>query len=152
MLSDARTAEVDAVIDFRRWLTRLIRATEVFPNNLGTVVLAPAPAPAPAEPDVFRVIHRFSDEASPRAWEDSPELRELTAEADAFLTLQRQAATGMETWLAVNPTQQSALPKKWKMALSTFVAAYVLTAIIIPRETVWLEPRRPGRSADARRR
>jgi uncharacterized protein len=129
-----RTVKAGREEDYRRWLTRLIRATEAFPNNLGTVVLAPPPN----EPDVFRVIHRFSDEASLRVWEDSPERRQLTAEADAFSTLQRQAATGMEAWFAVSPTQQSAAPKQWKMALMTFAAAYVLTAIIIPRETVWL--------------
>ena len=79
-------------------------------------------APAPNEPLVFRVSHRFSDEASPRAWEDSGERRELTAETDAFSTLQQQA-TGMETWFAVSPAQQAAAPKKRKMALTTFFAA-----------------------------
>lgn len=124
--------------DYRRWLGRLITAAEAFPGNLGTVALAPAAG----EPNLFRVIYRFSDEACLRAWEDSDILRRLAAEADAFSTsqrqVQRQVATGLETWFTVSGAQGLPPPKKWKMTTVTFVAAYVLTAIIIPREMAWV--------------
>ena len=34
------------------------------------------------------------------------------------------------------PSQPS--PRQWKMVVVTFVIAYALTAIVIPRETAWL--------------
>ncbi|MBV9454854.1 MAG: antibiotic biosynthesis monooxygenase [Rubrobacter sp.] len=119
--------------DFKRWLARLISAAEAFPNNLGTVVLTPPPGE-----NVFRLVHRFTDEASLRAWEDSDIRRQLSAEADAFSTSQRQAATGMETWFSISDAPGAPPPKKWKMALVTFVVVYALTAIIIPLEMAWL--------------
>lgn len=120
--------------EYKRWLTRLINAAEAFPNNLGTVVLAPPPG----QSNVFRHIQHFSDEESLRTWEDSDIRRQLSVEADAFSTLQRQEATGMETWFSVSDETGAPPPKKWKMALVTFVAAYTLTAIIIPREIAWV--------------
>ena len=129
-----RTVDPGREDDYKRWLARLLSAAESFPNNLGTVVLAPAPG----EPNVFRLVHRFTDESSLQAWEDSVIRRELSVEADAFSTSQRQAATGMEPWFSINRTPALPPPRKWKMALVTFVVVYALTAIIIPLEMAWV--------------
>ncbi|HEX4745562.1 MAG TPA: antibiotic biosynthesis monooxygenase [Gaiellaceae bacterium] len=120
--------------DYKRWLARLIAASQDAPNSLGTVVLAPQPG----ESHTFRYIQRFADAASLRAWEDSDLRRRLSAEADRFSTSQRQVATGLETWFSVPEAPALPPPPKWKMAIVTFVAAYALTAIIIPREMAWL--------------
>jgi hypothetical protein len=42
----------------------------------------------------------------------------------------------MEAWFTVS--EAPAPPKKWKMAVVTFVVVYVITGIIIPREQEWL--------------
>ena len=120
--------------DYERWLARLIAAAARFPNNLGVVVLAPKPG----DPDVFRLVHRFADEASLRAWEESDTRRHLSSEADAFSTAHRQEATGMETWFTVGEAPAPSPPKKWKMAVVTFTVVYVITWIIIPRQQAWL--------------
>jgi hypothetical protein len=40
-----RTVKPGHQDEYRRWLTRLLSAAEAFPNNLGTVVFAPARPP-----------------------------------------------------------------------------------------------------------
>lgn len=121
-------------IDYERWLVRMIAAAARFPNNLGVVVLTPKPG----DPDVFGLVHRFADEASLRAWEESDARRQLSSEADAFSTARRQEATGMETWFAISAASAPSPPRKWKMAVVTFAVVYVITWIIIPREQAWL--------------
>ena len=67
-------------------MARLIKAAEGASNNLGTVVLAPTPS----EPNVYRLVHRFADEGSQRAWEDSDVRRGLSAEAYELSIWRRQ--------------------------------------------------------------
>ncbi|MCX4905893.1 antibiotic biosynthesis monooxygenase [Streptomyces sp. NBC_00878] len=129
-----RTVHPGREDDYKHWLVRLINAAEKFPNNLGTAVLAPTPGKS----NVFRLVHRFTDQESLRAWEDSDIRHALSAEADAFSTSQRQAATGMETWFSISEAPALPPPKKWKMALVTIGAVYGLTAVIIPLEMAWV--------------
>ena len=125
-----RSVNPGRVEDFRHWLLRLIAASESFPNNSGTVVLSPPPGQA----NVFRIVQRFTDDASLQAWEDSTIRRQLSAEADTFSTAQRQVATGLEAWFQISDAPDAAPPKKWKMASITFVVVYSLTCVIIPLE------------------
>ncbi len=129
-----RVVKVGREHEFRNWLLRLIAESESFPNNGGTVVLSPAPG----ESNVFRIVQRFSDSESMRAWEDSDVRRRLSAEANAFSTSQRQMVTGMEAWFQLSDAAGAPPPKKWKMALMTFGVVYVITAVLIPREQAWL--------------
>ena len=120
--------------DYRAWMGRLIAAAEVVPHRLGTVVLAPKPN----ESNTFRLIHRFADSASLRAWEDSDVRLQLSVEADQFSTSQRQTATGQEAWFSIPEAPAQPALVKWRMVPVTFVITYALTAVIIPRETAWL--------------
>jgi antibiotic biosynthesis monooxygenase (ABM) superfamily enzyme len=116
--------------DYRQWLIRMITAAEAAPNNLGVVVLSPEASAS----NVFSFVHRFADEAALEAWENSDTLRSLLTEAEAFSTLHRQVATGMEAWFTLAGPSAPTVPPRWKMAVLTFVIVYVLTAIIIPIE------------------
>jgi len=120
--------------EYRAWTGRLIAAAEIAPHSLGTVVLAPRADAA----STYQLLVRFTDEASLRAWEGSDVRRELSAEADRFSTSQRQVATGVDSWFSVPEAPAKPSPLKWKMLIVTFCMTYVLTAIIIPRETAWL--------------
>ena len=116
--------------DFRKWLMRFTTASESFPNNSGTIVLSPTPGQAA----VFRIVQRFRDSDSLAEWENSIVRRQLSAEADAFSTSQRQMVTGLEAWFQVGDGPEGPPPKKWKMAVMTFVVVYCLTCVIIPLE------------------
>lgn len=64
--------------------------------------------------------------------------RRLSREADAFSSLGLQHATGMEAWFSLPDALQLPPPRKWKMAIATFMGAYIVTAIAIPLETRWV--------------
>lgn len=114
--------------EYQRWMLRVLEAVAKFPNNLGAVVLTPDAD----QSNVHYLVHRFADEESLRAWEGSEIRQKLSSEADAFSTAQRQQATGLETWFSIPGEPTLPPPPKWKMAVATFVVAYILTAIIIP--------------------
>jgi len=120
--------------EYTAWMGRLIAATEASPQSLGTVVLSPGSG----EVNTFRLIQRFANSASLRAWEDSDVRARLSAEADEFSSAERQAATGLDSWFTINQAPAAASPPKWKSAVLTFIITYALTALIIPRETAWL--------------
>lgn len=129
------------VDEYRQWLARLIAATVDAPGSLGTVVLAPRPG----ESNTFRIVLRFADAASLRAWEDCDTRRRLSAEADRFSTAddrfstaEWQIVSGLEAWFSVPGEPARPPPPRWKTAIVTFFVAYALTAVIIPREVAWL--------------
>ena len=62
----------------------------------------------------------------------------MSREADAFSSLGLQHATGMEAWFSLPDALQLPPPRKWKMAIATFMGAYIVTAIAIPLETRWV--------------
>jgi len=49
-----------------------------------------------------------------------------------------QRRTGISAGSGQVSRKQVAAPAKWKMAIATFVGAYIVTAIAIPREISWL--------------
>lgn len=119
-------------LEYRNWAFRILEAAEQYPNNLGAVILSPGAG----QPNVYQLVHRFSDEASLRAWENSETRQRLSREADVFSTSSRQQATGMETWFSLPEAPGLPPPAKWKMAIASFLATYSLTSIVIPLE--WL--------------
>ena len=116
--------------EYRRWVSRVIAEAERFPNYLGATVLAPQAS----GPNVFHLIHSFADEESLRAWGASEAMCRLSREADSFSSFGRQQATGMEAWFSIPDAPQLPPPPKWKMAIATFVGAYIVTAIALPLE------------------
>jgi antibiotic biosynthesis monooxygenase (ABM) superfamily enzyme len=118
--------------EYQRWALRVLEAAQKFPNNLGAVILSPGTGPS----NLHHLVHRFADEASLRTWESSEIRQNLSREADAFSTSQRQQATGMEIWFSLPESPAHPPPAKWKMAIITFFAAYLLTLGLIPLEWI----------------
>jgi hypothetical protein len=116
--------------DYHAWMLRLLDEALKYPNSLGASVLTPEREHG----NVHHLVHSFRDAESLRAWERSGVRRALSDEADAFSTSQRQVGTGLETWFSIPEEPDLAPPSKWKMALSIFVVAYVITAVLIPIE------------------
>jgi antibiotic biosynthesis monooxygenase (ABM) superfamily enzyme len=116
--------------DYDDWVRRLVAAATQAPGNTGATMLIPAPG----KPGLYHVVLRFADQPSVSAWEDSEIRQELSREADAFSMMSRQEATGMETWFSIPESPELAPPPRWKMSAVTFIAAYILTIIIIPIE------------------
>lgn len=118
--------------EYHNWVFRVLKAAENYPNNLGAVILSSGEG----QSYVYHLVHRFADEASLHAWEDSETRQRLSREADAFSTVLQKQTTGMETWFALPEAPELPPPAKWKMAVTTFVVAYMLTSMIVPLERV----------------
>ena len=111
---------------FAAWFESLAEAAGAIPGYRGTTVLA--------ESGTRHIIERFADDASLAEWEASPDRARLIAQANEFSTVERQSLTGLETWFEI-----PGAPPKWKMAVTTFVAAYPIAYLVLrfvgPHET-----------------
>jgi len=121
--------------DYDEWVRRLVAEATKAPGNIGATMLIPAPG----RRGLYHVVLRFTDQKSVTAWENSEIREQLSREADAFSRMSRQEATGLETWFSIPECPELAPPPQWKMFVVTFIAAYVLTMIIVPLENHFLE-------------
>ncbi|MFH1647497.1 MAG: hypothetical protein ABID71_07440 [Chloroflexota bacterium] len=121
--------------EYDEWVRRLVAAATQARGNRGATMLIPEPG----KRGLYHVVLRFADRESVVAWEDSEIRKELSREADAFSKSSRQEATGMETWFSIPECPELAPPPRWKMSAVAFIAAYILTVIIIPIELHFLE-------------
>jgi len=131
----SRTVEPGYEAQYDEWVRRLVAAATRAKGNRGATLLVPEPG----KHGLYHVVMRFRDRKSVNAWEESEVRQELTREADRFSRSSRQEGTGMETWFSVPECPELAPPPKWKMSIVAFIAAYVLTVIIIPVELYFFE-------------
>ena len=114
--------------DYDDWVRRLVAAAAEAPGNAGVTMLVPEPGKS----GLYHVILRFSDAQSVHLWETSYVRQKLSHEADVFSRRSRQEATGLETWFNIPECPELEAPPRWKMAVVTFPAVYILSIIIIP--------------------
>jgi antibiotic biosynthesis monooxygenase (ABM) superfamily enzyme len=109
---------------FEALLRELMRLAAQQPGHLaGDVVKGPL---GPAGRD-YHIIYRFADEASLRAWDNSPQRRALTARIEPLaLDAGRRELTGMEAWFDLPPGQNP--PSRHRMALLTWIAIWPLVS------------------------
>jgi antibiotic biosynthesis monooxygenase (ABM) superfamily enzyme len=114
--------------DYDEWVRRLVGAAKEARGNTGVTMLIPAPG----KTGLYHVVLRFVDEESAHEWEDSYIRQKLSHEADAFSRRSRQEATGLETWFSIPEHPELETPPRWKMAIVTFIAVYLVSIIIVP--------------------
>jgi len=114
--------------DYDDWVRKLVAAAKQAPGNKGVTMLMPSPGKS----GLYHVVLRFTDEKSVHQWETSYIRQKLSHEADAFSRRSRQQATGLETWFSIPECPELETPPRWKMAIVTFIAVYVLASIIVP--------------------
>jgi uncharacterized protein len=114
--------------DYQQWSRRVLQAVARLPGYEGATLIGPPHD----EPGRRMLILRFSDRPSLRRWVDSDQRRSLTAEAAAFSKeVQDEEPSSLETWFAVPGMGPVQPPPRWKMALATTPAAYVLILLIL---------------------
>jgi len=114
--------------EYDDWVRKLLEAAKDAPGNKGVTMLIPQSGKS----GLYHVVLRFADEKSVHQWETSYVRQKLSHEADAFSRRSRQEATGLETWFSVPECPELETPPRWKMAIVTFIAVYLLTVIIVP--------------------
>jgi uncharacterized protein len=115
---------------FEQTLSDTIDAALKFPGHLGVTVLKPQRG----ESNDYQVIVKFASEADYQRWCRSHEA------AHWFGILNRleekppnlEIMTGLETWFAVNSSASRPMipPPRYKMAIVTWIAIFVLIVII----------------------
>jgi antibiotic biosynthesis monooxygenase (ABM) superfamily enzyme len=114
--------------DYDDWVRHMVAAAKEAPGNRGVTMLIPPPGKS----GLYHLVLRFADERSVHLWETSYIRQKLSHEADDFSRRIRQEATGLETWFSIPECPELETPPRWKMAIVTFIAVYVLASIIIP--------------------
>ena len=111
--------------DYEEWLGRFLILERKVPGYLGTITIMKTGTNSSAR----HVIHRFTDKASLKVWENSEDLRKLREESNKYCTPYPQKATGLETWFTVPDMKAIVPPPKWKMAIVTFIGAYCISSL-----------------------
>jgi antibiotic biosynthesis monooxygenase (ABM) superfamily enzyme len=113
--------------DYQQWSRRLVAAVARFPGYEGATLVGPPHG----EPGRRMLIVRFSDKRSLGQWVGSEERRSLTAEAASFSKEVYEEPSSLETWFAIPGLGAVEPPPRWKMALVTTPAAYILITLIL---------------------
>jgi antibiotic biosynthesis monooxygenase (ABM) superfamily enzyme len=128
--------------EFEEWTHGITRAASGFPGSEGVAWLRPENG------HVFHAVSRFTDPERLKAWLVSEERAEWHRRIDAVATEvsgERQSTTGMETWFSLPGTTVQS-PPRWKMALTTLLAAYPLVLLlqwlVTPNTANWPLPLR----------
>jgi uncharacterized protein len=116
--------------EFEQALSDTINAALVFPGHLGVTVLKPQRG----ESNDYQIIVKFASQADYQRWCHSNEA------ARWFKILNRleekppnlEIMTGIETWFMVNSSTPRPMipPPRYKMAIVTWIAIFVLIVII----------------------
>jgi len=115
----------DCEKDYDEWLERFLVLERKVPGYIGTTAIMETGT----DSSVRHMIHRFRDEASLEAWENSEELHKLKEEANKYSTPNLQKASGLETWFTLPDLKAVVPPPKWKMAVVSFIGAYCISLL-----------------------
>jgi antibiotic biosynthesis monooxygenase (ABM) superfamily enzyme len=121
--------------DYDDWVRKMVAAAKEAHGNKGVTMLIPTPG----KTGLYHLVLRFADEKSVHQWETSYVRQKLSHEADAFSRRSRQQATGLETWFSIPECPELETPPRWKMAVVTSIAVYILASIIVPLLDIFFE-------------
>lgn len=128
--------------EFERWTHGITRSASRFPGNQGVAWLRPE------DGHRFHAVVHFAGPERLSQWLTSRERADWHARIEGIATEisgERQSTTGMETWFNL-PGTTAQSPPRWKMVLTTFLAAYPLVLLIqwllVPHTTGWPLPLR----------
>lgn len=109
--------------DYDAWYRRFLEMKKKkAPGYLNTTVIAPGGSKS----DIRYIITRFKDKASLENWQKSGSRAKMLEEVNSYSTPHYESATGLETWFILPKLGTIKPPPRWKMALVTFVAAYII--------------------------
>ena len=123
---------------YEDWLRRIGDATRDFPGYRGVTTLLPEGI----DSDLRYMVWRFENKTSLENWEKSDVRNRLLDEGENYSIRHYETATGMETWFNLPNLKAVKAPPKWKMALVTLLAAYVISfvahLVLAPYLDSWL--------------
>lgn len=109
--------------DNDEWHRRFLEIKKKAPGYLNTTVIAPGGSKSGRR----YIITRFKDKSSLENWQKSENRAKMLEEVNRYSTPNYASATGLETWFALPKLEGIKPPPRWKMALVTFAAAYMIS-------------------------
>lgn len=129
---------------YETWMREIIPVAKTFPGYLGVNILRPqsemqsgtrlgiqAGTQLGTQSDYIIVLH-FDRHDHLQTWLDSPERRDLIARVQPLIQQREeiQILTGLETWFELPKRSLPSPPKRYKMALLTWLGVFVTLSIV----------------------
>lgn len=113
---------------YEEWMKGIIPVARSFPGHLGVNIIRPQPK---THPEYIIVLH-FDRHENLQNWLDSDARREWIDRAKPLIQSPEeiQVLTGLETWFELPRRPQPKPPKRYKMALLTWLAVFVTLTIV----------------------
>lgn len=123
---------------YEAWMQEIIPIAKTFPGYLGINILRPQ---ANVHSEYIIILH-FDHHANLQAWLDSPERKELITRTKPLIQESEdiQMLTGLETWFQLPKRSQKSPPKRYKIALLTWLGVFVTLSIVGRILPVLLKP------------
>jgi len=122
--------------EFEEWISGILSAVKEFPGYLGSEVLRPSGS----GDDEYSILYRFDHASNLRRWDESEERRRWLDKAEPLVREENiRTLTGLETWFTLPSRDGEPAPPRYKMALVTWLAVFVLVTVIFSLFGRWLE-------------
>jgi uncharacterized protein len=114
--------------EYEAWMREIIPVAKTFPGHLEVNILRPQPG---THSEYVIVLH-FDRHDHLQAWLDSSERRDLIARVQPLIQEREeiQVLTGLETWFELPKRPQRSPPKRYKMALLTWLAVFATLSVV----------------------
>jgi antibiotic biosynthesis monooxygenase (ABM) superfamily enzyme len=109
--------------DYDEWHRRFLELKKRAPGYLSTTIIAPGGSNSSTR----YIITRFKDKDSLKSWQKLENREKMFEEVNSYSTPHYKSATGLETWFSLPKLEAIKPPPRWKMALVTFVAAFIIS-------------------------
>lgn len=113
---------------YEEWMRSIIPVAKTFAGHLGINILRPHPG---GNLEYIIVLH-FNHHKNLQTWLESEVRRELIKRAKPLIQEPEavQVLTGLETWFELPKRPQKAPPKRYKMALLTWLTVFLTLTIV----------------------
>lgn len=113
---------------YEEWMRGIIPVAKTFEGHLGVNILRPQKG---LPPEYIIVLH-FDHHKHLQAWLDSDVRREWLERAKPLIQTpeEMQILTGLETWFELPKRSLKSPPKRYKMALLTWLAVFLTLSVI----------------------
>ncbi|WP_296053493.1 antibiotic biosynthesis monooxygenase [uncultured Alteromonas sp.] len=132
----SRRVKPEAVSAFETLSDEMSRRASQFDGYMGATLFRPV---SPDDPE-YRMIFKFTDEASLAEWERSEERAEMLEKLEGLLIspTEREKVSGLVTWFSLPSQNPVKPPPRYKMTIVSWLALYPAATLIFWLFGPWL--------------
>ncbi|MDX2215411.1 MAG: antibiotic biosynthesis monooxygenase [Oculatellaceae cyanobacterium bins.114] len=113
---------------YEEWLRGIVPVAKRFEGHLGVQILRPRSG----EPAEYTIVLHFDQHPHLQAWLESEERRDWIGRVQPLIQQSEnvQVLTGLETWFQLPERPQKTPPKRYKVAIVTWLGVLILSSLI----------------------